>query len=94
MFTEIFIKIDVFVPCFQLSPMTGIELVPSLSSYFQSEGPGNKHNSSVNRLLENSCQSTMRMKMSLFTTYYLDKLNQAPQVIVNMYMLWFNFLLG
>ena len=61
--------------------MAGIELVPNFSSYFQSEGPGNKHDSFVSRLVENLFQSKARTKTSSFTIYYLDKLKQPQQVV-------------
>ena len=67
--------------CSQLFLTAGIDLVPSSSSCFQREGPGAKLDSSANRLVENSCQSTTRTKTILFLIC-LNKLTQMQQVIV------------
>ena len=54
---------------FQLFRLAGINSVPNLSSYFQREGPGDKHGTPVSWLVETWCQSIVKTKMSLFLIY-------------------------
>lgn len=64
---------------FQFSLMAGLDLVPNSLNLFMEQRLGMVQHYLVRRLVENWCQSTTKMKMSL-SFIYLTKKKQTQQV--------------